>query len=210
MNSGFRVSLVGSLAVGKSTIVDRLKNIMENCIFVVEDPSKNVFLEDFYADMPKWGFHSQISSLAMITENYLSYDKGKVIIYDRCVDEMITFAMMQFEHGNMNEKEFKVYKSLYNSILALIPPVDLFIYCKCSAEISLERIKARNRIYEQNIDINYLREVNAYYETWINTIEKNRVEIIDTSARIDVQLLCDVIMRRIKGNLLEVRRLDNT
>lgn len=201
MNSCFRVSLVGSLAVGKSTIVDRLKNIMENCIFVVEDPSKNVFLEDFYADMPKWGFHSQISSLAMITENYLSYDKGKVIIYDRCVDEIITFAMMQFEHGNMNEKEFKVYKSLYNSVLSLIPPVDLFIYCKCSTEISLERIKSRNRIYEKNVDINYLREVNTYYEKWINTIEKGRVESIDTSAGIDAQLIRDIILRRIKGNL---------
>lgn len=201
MISCFRVSLVGSLAVGKSTIVDGLKNMMENCIFIVEDPTKNVFLEDFYADMPKWGFHSQISSLAMITENYLSHDKGKVIIYDRCVDEIITFAMMQFEHGNMNEKEFKVYKSLYNSILSLIPPVDLFIYCKCSVEISLERIKIRNRIYEQNVDINYLREVNAYYEKWINTIEKGRVEIIDTSAGIDAQFVHDIILRRIKGNL---------
>lgn len=195
-NTYFRVSLVGSLAVGKSTIIDGLKKIMDNCIFVVEDPSKNIFLEDFYADMSKWGFHSQISSLAMITENYLSCDKGKIIIYDRCVDEMITFAMMQFEHGNMSEKEFKVYKSLYNSILSMIPSVDLFIYCKCSADISLERIKLRNRIYEQNLDVDYLREINAYYEKWINTVERDRVETIDTSAGIDIQVIYDKILYR--------------
>ena len=201
MNSCFRVSLVGNLAVGKSTIVEGLRGIMGNCIFVVENPSKNVFLEDFYADMSKWGFHSQISSLAMITENCLSYDKEKIIIYDRCVDEIITFAMMQFEDGNMNEKEFKVYKSLYDSILSLIPPVDLFIYCKCSPEISLKRIKARNRIYEQNIDINYLRRIDLYYEKWINTIEKDKVETLDTSLGIEAQLIRDIILHRIEKDL---------
>lgn len=198
MNVCFRVALVGSLAVGKSTIVSGLKNIMDNCIFVVEDASKNLFLEDFYMDMSKWGFHTQISSLAMITENYLSCNDEKIIIYDRCVDEIITFAMMQFEHGNMSEKEFRVYESLYNSILLIMPPVDLFIYCKCPADISLERIKIRNRIFEQDIGIDYLRELNTYYEKWINTIEKDRIETINTSAEIDVQLIRDIILRRIK------------
>lgn len=201
MNGCFRVSLVGNLAVGKSTIIDRLKNIMADCVFVPEDPTKNIFLEDFYADMSKWGFHSQISSLAMITESYLLHDNGKIIIYDRCVDEIITFAMLQFENGNMNEKEFKVYKALYNSILSLIPAVDLFLYCKCPVEVSLERIKTRNRIYEKNIDINYLRAVNTYYEKWINTIESDRVEIIDTSGEINIPLIRDIILCRVKENL---------
>ncbi len=198
MNSCFRVSLVGNLAVGKSTIVNGLKNIMHNCVFVVEDASKNLFLEEFYADMSKWGFHSQISSLAMVTENFLSCNEEKIIIYDRCVDEIITFATMQFEHGNMNEKEFNVYKSLYDSILSMLPPVDLFIYCRCPVDISLERIKIRNRTFEQNIDIGYLREVDTYYEKWINTIEKDRVEIIDTSVGIDIELIRNIILERIK------------
>lgn len=197
MNQCFRVALVGSLAVGKSTIVSGLKNIMDNCIFVIEDASKNLFLEDFYSDMSIWGFHTQISSLAMITENYLSYNEEKIIIYDRCVDEIITFATMQFEHGNMSEKEFKVYKSLYNSIISIIPPVDLFIYCKCPANISLERIGVRNRIIEQDIGIDYLQELNTYYEKWISTIEKGRVETINTSVEIDIQLIRDIILHHI-------------
>lgn len=198
MNPCFRVAFVGSLAVGKSTIICELKNLMDNCIFVVEDASKNLFLADFYEDMSKWGFHTQISSLAMITENYLSCNEEKIIIYDRCVDEIITFAILQFEHGNMSEKEFMVYKTLYKSILSMVPPVDLFIYCKCPADISLERIKIRNRIFEQDIGIDYLRELNTYYEKWINTIEKDRVEIINTSVEVDVRLIRDIILRRIK------------
>lgn len=199
MNSCFRISLVGNLAVGKSTIVSGLRNIMDDCEFVLEDASKNMFLEDFYTDMSKWGFHCQISSLAMIAENYLLHNEKKIIIYDRCVDEIITFAIMQYEHGNMSEKEFKVYKSLYDSILLITPPIDLFIYCKCSADISLERIKNRKRIFEQDIDIDYLREVSIYYEKWINTINKDRVETIDTSIEIDIQSIRDIILRRIKG-----------
>ncbi len=197
MNSCFRVSLVGNLAVGKSTIVNGLKSIMDNCVFVLEDASKNLFLEDFYADMSKWGFHSQISSLAMITENFLSCNKEKIIIYDRGIDEIITFATMQFEHGNMNEKEFKLYKSLYDSILSMLPSVNLFIYCKCPVDISLERIKIRNRTFEQDIDISYLQEVNTYYEKWINTIDKDKVEIIDTSVEIDFEMIRSIILDHI-------------
>lgn len=188
--------MIGSIAVGKSTIVDRLKKKLNNCRFVVEDASQNLFLEEFYANMFKWGFHCQISSLAMITENYLKYD-DKIIIYDRCVDEMITFAKMQFEMGNMNNKEFALYQSLYNSILSMIPPVDLFLYCRCPVETSLKRIKKRNRPYEQDIGIDYLQNLYECYEKWVKTIEKEKVEVIDTSKKIDVELIHSVILKRI-------------
>lgn len=111
---------------------------------------------------------------------------------------MITFATMQFEHGNRNEKEFKVYKSLYNSILSMISPVDLFTYCKCPVDISIERIKIWNRIFGQDIGIDYLRELDTYYEKWISTLKKGRVETINTSVGIDARAIRNIILRRIK------------
>ena len=115
--------------------------------------------------MSMWGFHSQISSLAMLTENRVNNVwKNKIIIYNRHIEEIINFTIIQFKFGNMIEKEFKVYKLLYDSNLSILNPIDFFIYCKCPAEVSLDGIRIRNRIFEQKIDICYLKTINAYLE----------------------------------------------
>ncbi len=195
-----RVAFVGSIAVGKSTIIRNLQSLVSNCSFVLEEPMNNLFLQDFYSDMKKWGFHCQISSLAMVTENYLlcPNERDGIIIFDRCVDEIINFASLQYEFGNMNHKEFKLFKSLYNSILSLSPPIDLFIYCKCDAEISFERIKKRNRTMEQRINIGYIKRLNDNYERWINSIEEDKLLVIDTTSDIDVNTVCKKIINRVK------------
>lgn len=194
-----RIAVVGGIAVGKSTIVEALSNRIQNCQVILEDVSHNVFLEDFYSDMLKWGFHSRISTLSMITANYLSCNTQEYscAIFDRCVDELITFAQMHYERGNMSSKEFSVYKSLYDSISRIALPIDLFIYCKCSPETSLERIRKRNRPFEQGISKSYLEDLNAHYESWLGTIDRQRVEVLDTDSALDFCRIEDIISRYI-------------
>ena len=192
-----RIAVVGGIAVGKSTIVKALSKHIQNCQVILEDVSQNVFLEDFYSDMFKWGFHSRISTLSMITANYLSCNPQKYscAIFDRCVDELITFAQMHHERGNMSAKEFTVYKSLYESISSLAPPIDLFVYCKCSPETSLERIKKRNRPFEQGISKSYLEDLNAHYESWLDTIDSQRVEVVNTDSELDLHQIESIVLR---------------
>lgn len=194
-----RIAVVGGIAVGKSTMVEALSNRLENCQVILEDVSQNIFLEDFYEDMFRWGFHSRISTLSMITANYLSCNtqKYKCAIFDRCVDELITFAQMHYERGNMSQKEFSVYKSLYYSIISIAPPIDLFIYCKCSPQTSLERIRKRNRSFEQSINVSYLIDLNTHYENWLNTVDIRRVEVVDTNTALDYKQIESIIMRHI-------------
>lgn len=192
-----RIAVVGGIAVGKSTMVEALYNRLEGCQVILEDVSQNAFLEDFYEDMLKWGFHSRVSTLSMITANYLSCDtqKYKYAIFDRCVDELITFAQMHYERGNMTQREFGVYKSLYQSIVSITPPIDLFVYCKCSPQTSLERIRKRNRPFEQNIDASYLVDLNTHYENWLNTVDARRIEIVNTDIAIDYDQIESIVMR---------------
>ena len=192
-----RIAVVGGIAVGKSTIVGALSTRIKNCQVILEDVSQNVFLEDFYGNMSKWGFHSRISTLSMITANYLSCkpEEYSCAIFDRCVDELITFAQMHYDRGNMSAKEYAVYRSLYASITSLAPPIDLFVYCKCSPKTSLERIKKRNRSFEQGINIAYIEELNAYYESWLGKVDKNRVEIVNTDSETDLSRIEDIVLR---------------
>lgn len=89
------VAIVGGIAVGKTTIGNKLLSGIESLKFIEEDVSKNEFLEDFYGDMKRWAFHSRISTLAMIASNYVLDNVSEdIILMDRCLDELITFARL--------------------------------------------------------------------------------------------------------------------
>ena len=174
-----RIAIVGGIAVGKTTVARQLSNMVTNSLFLEEDVSENLFLPEFYSDMKRWAFHSRISTLAMMINNYTKSKNidNSIIIMDRCIDELITFATLQYDMGNLTNKEFTTYKELYEGILALEEPIDLYIYCKCSEECSLTRIKSRNRIFEQNIDADYLKKLNSIYDMWISESSKRYITI---------------------------------
>lgn len=189
------IAIVGGIAVGKTTIGNTLLSIYGNLKFIEEDVSKNEFLKDFYGDMKRWAFHSRISTLAMIASNYVVDNvEEDIILMDRCLDELITFARLQFEKGNLSEREFRVYSQLYNKLLSFAPKIDGYIYCHCDSNISLERIKKRNREFEQGIDINYLNKLNEEYDSWIKTLNPKKVFRIDTSEKIDIEKVMKFIV----------------
>ena len=196
MKKPFKIAIVGGIAVGKSTIIDHLKRNLSSYTLVEEDVSKNIFLSDFYDDMHRWAFHSRISTLAMIAHNYceaFATNNSDVVLFDRCLDELITFAKMHFDRGNMSDKEFETYLMLYNSVIELAPSIDLFIYINCSAEKSMERIKKRNRSFEQGITIEYLQSLNKYYKDWLSTLDESRVISINTDDTIPVEYIIKLL-----------------
>ena len=163
--------------------------------FIEEDVSKNEFLEDFYGNMKRWAFHSRISTLAMIASNYdVEAADSSIILMDRCLDELITFARLQYEKGNLSVREFKVYKQLYNCLIAFAPRIDGYIYCYCDSEISMERIKKRNREFEQGIDKTYVDKLNGEYDEWIGSLEQEKVYRINTGEKVDLQKVKDFIL----------------
>ena len=189
------IAIVGGIAVGKTTIGHGLLKILPNMKFIEEDVSKNEFLEDFYGNMKRWAFHSRISTLAMIASNYdVEAADSSIILMDRCLDELITFARLQYEKGNLSVREFKVYKQLYNCLIAFAPRIDGYIYCYCDSEISMERIKKRNREFEQGIDKTYVDKLNGEYDEWIGSLEQEKVYRINTGEKVDLQKVKDFIL----------------
>lgn len=190
------IAIVGGIAVGKSTIIKSLYDEVDNCKIIEEDVAHNIFLSDFYADMKKWAFHSRISTLAMIANNYLQVPNNpppKFVLLDRCIDELITFAQLHYDRGNMSDKEFEVYKILYHTLIKLSPAIDLFIFANCAPEISIKRIKERNRAFEQGITIDYINTINKYYSDWISTLDSSRVVSLNTDRPVPKQLMKDIL-----------------
>jgi deoxyadenosine/deoxycytidine kinase len=164
----FYVSISGGIAVGKTTLTGELSNAFPGSQSFIERPERNPYLADFYADMHRWAFHSRIAMLAMFASRYKQFDSDKaLVLLDRCLNELITFANLHVDRGNMNARDFSIYQMLYQGFLALAPPLDIVVYLHCSPSVALQRIARRDRPFEREVSLGYLMEVEAYYEPWL-------------------------------------------
>jgi len=58
---------------------------------------------------------------------------------------------------------------------------DLYVYLYQTTDSLLQNIKKRGRDYEQSIKVEYLEQLNNGYLTYIRSLPKEQVKIIDVS-----------------------------
>lgn len=202
------IALVGAVGVGKTYFGRMLKSIDPSIIFIEEDTSKNVFLNEFYSDMQKWGFHSRISMMSMVLSNTIESigkeKKGEIVLLDRCIEELIVFATKEYEDKNLTEKEFTLYYQLYLDLLKVLPRPDIFVYFRCNPQISFQRIKQRGRECEQNIDLDFCNDIISRYDNWRNSLVDCNVVDVNSDNGIDPNRIWEDITIK-----LEERRQNN-
>jgi deoxyadenosine/deoxycytidine kinase len=165
------VSISGNISVGKTTLTSHLAGIIPACQAFIEHPGRNPYLADFYNDMPRWAFHSRVAMLAMFAARYREVDTAKeIVLMDRCIQEIIAFANLQVELGNLSASEFSVYEMLYDCLVAATPTPDIVLYLTCSPKVALQRIAERGRVFEKEISEKYLAAIELYYEQWISSL----------------------------------------
>lgn len=190
------IAISGGIAVGKTELGIQLSKTLPNCQHFQEYPDENPYLVDFYKNMEMWGFHSRIGMLALFAKRFSQIDgTKKYILFDRCIQELITFAELHHDKGNMTDREFNVYTWLYDSYVHLLPNIDLFIYLHCSPHEALRRIELRSRDFEKGVKEEYLLTVEYYYDRWFEEKSgKQKLIKINTDQEIDVAKLSTKII----------------
>lgn len=183
------IAIAGNIGVGKSALTERLAARL-GWKAVVEPATENPYLPDFYADMNRWAFHSQIFVLAHRLRQHQEFARnGGAVIQDRSVYENAEiFARILYDRGYLTPRDWQTYSSLYQSLIALLPAPALIIYLKASVPTLVARIQARGRSYEQKIDLEYLAELNRLYDQWAagtTVAPVLTVSIDDTDLRAD-------------------------
>lgn len=177
------ITIAGNIGVGKSTLV---KLLAERMAWepVFEAVTENPYLSDFYEDMRRWSFQSQVFFLSrrLQQHHYLLQRPGS-IIQDRSVyEDAEIFARNLFEQGDMHERDWHCYQDLYRTLTLLLQPPDLVIYLQASVPTLRRRIAARGRAFERNIADSYLARLNKYYDDWSAGFGLSPVLIIDTNS----------------------------
>jgi deoxyadenosine/deoxycytidine kinase len=168
------VAVAGNIGAGKSSLAGLLADKFGWEAFF-EPVEENPYLADFYTDMSRWGFHSQVFFLARRLRQYRTnaasfglLDRPGSVIQDRSVyEDADIFAYNLHRQGFMSARDWASYHDLYEAVATLLPPPNLIVYLRASVATLVQRISQRGRALEQTISPDYLSQLNDLYEQWI-------------------------------------------
>lgn len=175
------IAIAGNIGTGKTTLTNMLSRRFgwEAHFEAVAD---NPYLADFYQDMSRWSFPLQIFFLNNRFKAHQRVTEGQnSAIQDRSIyEDANIFARNLYEQGMMEERDYKNYLDLYNSMATFLTPPDLVVYLRKSLPKLKEQISLRGRDYEKNIPDDYLSNLNRYYNDWMDRYDLGKKLIIES------------------------------
>ncbi len=169
------------MGAGKSTLVEFLHRTYGVSPFY-EPNDENPYLADFYSDMRRWAFRSQLYFLSSKFRLHQAFDRQPgVVALDRTIfEDAEIFATALYQMRKISKRDWDTYLRFYHAILKAIRPPDLLIYLRCSMRVLRRRIRLRGREMEQDVSPAYLRRLQRNYEQWIDGYSMGQVLVLDT------------------------------
>jgi deoxyadenosine/deoxycytidine kinase len=177
------IAVAGNMGAGKSELVSFLCRRYPLKPFF-EPNDTNPYLADFYADMPKWAFHSQIYFLThkFRLHRELMQEPGTVVQDRTIYEDAEIFCENLRRSGMIADRDYKMYRELYDTICQSLAPPDLMIFLKCPLKTLKKRILQRGRKMEIDVPTEYLKRLNALYDEWRGRYTMSPVIELDTGS----------------------------
>jgi deoxyguanosine kinase len=173
-------AIEGVIGVGKTTLARLLQPRFEANI-LLEVFEENPFLSNFYTDRARYAFQTQIFFLLSryhqqnrSVPSFLA--ENKPLISDYTFEKDSLFARINL-HGDELEMYYRVHEALAEKMTS----PDLVVYLRASTDILMQRIALRDRVYERNMERNYIADLNnAYDDFYIKAGRRNSVLVLDS------------------------------
>ena len=175
------IAVSGNIGSGKTTLVEKLSRHY-GWLPLYESVDHNPYLRDFYEDMTRWAFHLQIYFLNSRFKQVREIrENQRPVIQDRTIyEDAHIFAANLHGSGNINERDYHCYLDIYTSMINFVEPPDLLIYLKADIPKLVQQIQKRNRDFEFNIKLEYLKNLNDHYQKWIDSYQ-GKLLIVDVN-----------------------------
>jgi deoxyadenosine/deoxycytidine kinase len=200
------VLVAGNIASGKTSLAERLGARL-GWRTAFESVADNPYLADFYADMRLWSFHLQIFFLGHRAQQHLELARGpQSAIADRSIyEDAYIFARALYHLGNLSERDYRAYRSVFDMVTAGLPRPDLLLYLQAPVAVLVERINQRGRAIEKGITTDYLTLLESFYGEWMQnfdlcpvlTIRTDDLDFVHRAPHLDI--VVNRILDRLAG-----------
>lgn len=188
------VVVEGLIGSGKTTLSRELGQALDALTLFEPDEKGdggggNPYLADYYADPKRWSFVLQVHQLQARYRMHLQAQwhamqgMGHAVL-DRSYFGDTAFARLQLHDGNMSQREFDTYASIYHAMTAgvLLPSICIRVMAtpeSCARRVAKRMEKETGRVCEQAIDIEYLKGLEREIDHMVNVLQSMGVKVID-------------------------------
>ena len=201
------IAIIGNIGAGKTSLTSMLGEYY-GWEVMYEAVEGNPYLADFYQDMERWAFNLQIYFLnnRFAQAQKISRNPLNTTIQDRTIyEDAYIFAKNLYDSKILTERDYSTYELLFESIINTVSHPDLLIYLKADTDKLVSQIKKRGRDFEADISIDYLNNLNRYYNDFSNhynhgkmiEFDVNQMDFVNVPSdfkiitdRLDKELLC--------------------
>ncbi len=174
------IVIAGNIGSGKTTLTTLLAKHY-GWVPKFEAVDYNPYLEDYYQDIPRWSFALEVYFLKQRFKDILDIGQSEVtVIQDRSIFEGgYVFTVNNHLMGNLDDRDFQCYMDLFESMMTVVKVPDLMIYLRASIPHLVENIQKRGREYEQQMQLDYLKNLNRLYDEFIYHHYQGKVLTVD-------------------------------
>jgi deoxyadenosine/deoxycytidine kinase len=175
------ISVAGTIGAGKTLLVEALASALDLDAYL-EAVDDNPFLADYYADPTRFALPAQLFYLVDAVRVAQSVnDRGG--IQDRSLAEAFeVFVRLLARRGQLSEQEFRLLNDWYQATSPLLAQPDLRIFLDISPALAADRIVIRDRVYEREIDREFLEQLDQAYRQWL-TWDPVPLLVVDAARR---------------------------
>lgn len=173
------IAVEGPIGVGKTTLA---KNLAKSFGYetLLESTENNPFLERFYQDQKTSALPTQLHFLFQRAKQLQELRQGDMFEPVRIADFLMEKDQL-FAQVTLDDDEFRLYQQVYDQLTIDSIAPDIVVYLQAPVETLYERIRKRGTPMEQQIDFDYLRQLNEAYTRFFHYYNDSPLLIVNST-----------------------------
>ena len=174
------IVIAGNIGSGKTTLTKLLARHY-GWLPKFENVDYNPYIDDYYHNIPRWSFAMEVFFLKERFKDLIDIAHSQqTVIQDRSIFEGVhVFTANNYAMGNLDDRDYQCYMELFESMMTVVKVPDLMIYLRASIPHLVQNIENRGREYEQQMQLEYLKNLNQLYDDFIYKNYPGKVLTVD-------------------------------
>ncbi len=172
------IAIEGNIGAGKTTLASQLAHDF-NRRLILEEFSDNPFLPPFYREPERYAFPVELFFMAERHKQLQAELAQSDLFTNGVIADYIFIKTLLFARNTLPEEEFRLFSRLFKVMDAGFPNPELIVYLHRPVEALQANIAKRGREYEQEIQDDYLANVQAAYFNYFGSQKDLPVVVLD-------------------------------